>query len=87
MAENSVNLFRYNLIVNLFVALNPGKKNPGHSMRSGVRSKNAGARLHPFESALPVQPHVPDDQDAQEHEHAHQRIDRFQAETFLASGK
>jgi hypothetical protein len=53
------------------VFLNPGKKNPGHSMRSGVRFKNAGPRLHPFESALPIEPHVPDDQDAQEHEHAH----------------
>src|SRR6266566_5798619 len=26
MAENSVNLFRHNLIVNFFVVLNPGKK-------------------------------------------------------------
>jgi hypothetical protein len=87
MAENSVNLFRHNLIVNLFVFLNSGKKNPGHSMRSGVRFKNAGPRLHPFESALPIEPHVSDDQDAQEHEHAHKRIDRFQAETFLPGGK
>jgi len=86
MAENPVNLFRHNLIVNLFVALIRAKKIPATPLRRACVPKMPGpAYTHsraPFRTATRT-----DDQDTQEHEHAHQRIDRFQAETFLASGK
>jgi len=56
-------------------------------MRSGVRSKKCRGPLTPIRERPSGTATRTDDQDTQEHEHAHQRIDRFQAETFLASGK
>src|ERR1700730_3326657 len=49
--------------------------------------KVLGSHLHPFKSTLPIQPYVTDDQNAQEHEHAHQRIHRIQSEVLLAGRK
>ena len=49
----------------------------GLPLKRRARShKAAEVRLHPFESALPVQPHITDDQYPKKHKHTGQRVHR-----------
>src|SRR5579864_5705189 len=98
MLENTVNLFRHYLVFTgiqrrIRASIPRGihsKKIPaalcGRACPRSIRILPR-SRLHPFESALPVKPDVTDDQDAQEHKHAHQSVLRSQTETFLPGGK
>ena len=59
----------------------PGRGNPAGNAVPFIPG------LHPLQRAFPIEPHIPNDQYAEKHEHAGQSVKRREPETLFARGE